>query len=121
MIKVERLLNRAEVYTRFLPIITGYNSEIKDKIIDISHEISKFTKMSEDLTRNRFPIICNISLDLFIQFEDIVSYFDNLSYNYQKNPILSSIADICAGIMAFCAISIYIIAREFGCAWAPNI
>ncbi len=121
LIKVESLLNRVEVYSNLLLVLSKNNFELSEFSEKLSNEISTLIGMFEKLTEDRFPIICNISLGLFKQFENLVFYFDNLAYYYQKNPVLSSIADICAGIMDFFAISIYFIAREFGCEWAPDI
>jgi hypothetical protein len=61
LIRVERLLDRVEVYSKLLLVLSRHNPELREISEELSKDISKLTRMLEELTEESYlPIICTI-------------------------------------------------------------
>ena len=104
LIKVERLLNRVEVYSKLLLVLSRCNPEIQEEIEELLDIIN-----SDSLWD--FPIICDILESIGNQIQDMLDYLNDLISKFQDNPIILSI------ITAFYYLVEYIDVLEYGLYW----
>ncbi len=83
LIRLEKQLNRLEVYTKLLLVLSRYNPELREISEELSNEI---TILKEELTDDPpFPILCKIFWGLYrgltpivILIQTLYEYFPNL-------------------------------------------
>jgi hypothetical protein len=77
LVKVERLLNKVEVYCKSLLVLSKYNPETKDEIEELSEKIS--TLKEELADKAPFKVIC-LTLDVIYNIsKGICVFFDELA------------------------------------------
>ena len=113
---LEKQLNRLEVYTKLLLVLSKYNPEIKDEIEELSYEI---TTIREDLTDYpSFRPICEILEVLIIRLANITIYFLNvISENPNGRIIEFYIALIGATITGALGTAIFALGALLYCDW----
>ena len=75
LVKVERLLDRVEVYSKLLLVLSKYNPEIQEEIEELLDLINPDSLWD-------FPIICNILNGTLKKLVDIFDFFDNFFINW---------------------------------------
>jgi hypothetical protein len=106
MVKVERLLDRVEVYSKLLLVLSRNNPELRG----ISERLSKRISTFDDA-----PIICAIIESIFhslgFMLEPLYEYINNFNGSEIIKQILISIAVVYAGILS----PIWAVGEIFGC------
>ncbi len=117
LVILERQLNRLEVYTKLLLVLSKYNPELKEISEKLSNEISTLNEMFEELTNDRFPIICD-NLEKIVYFIDgYAGYLVFLLDIYQDYPIIYNIILLMVAPLVTIEMSFTILAFIFQCSW----
>jgi hypothetical protein len=117
LIKVERLLDRVEVYSKLLLVLSRYNPELKEVSEELSDDI--IFLRNTDLK----DLICNIILNIADKCTELMKYYANLANNYQSQGrlILSfSLAGIALSFDILHLIFYYDIYNAFDCPEIPD-
>ena len=97
LVRLERLLNRVESYTKILSILFKFNPEIIEKTEELTNEITALKEINNalksDYISEDFPIICKILWDIYYQLSEIWFFLYNLTLKYpQIYPFIYPIA-----------------------------
>ena len=112
LIKVERLLNKVEVYSKLLLVLSKYNPEVKDKCEEILQVINSNKQWN-------FPIICDILESILNLISDLIDFIT--SYLLPKiDPIFESIILFLFAPIGFIGLSLVPLGIIFGCDWVPE-
>jgi hypothetical protein len=119
LIRVERLLNRVEVYSKLLSVLGKYNPELREMSEELSDEITTLNDLYEELNLHQssqyIPIVCEIVESIMTSLGNILIPVYELINRFYGNEIirniLISISLVLAGIglpfmmfyEAFCA------------------
>ena len=96
LIRVERLLNRVEVYSKLLLVLSRYNPKLREISGELYYEIS-FLK--EEFTNDRYPLICNVLETIVNILDAIFTPFWQWAYWTDPNTLEGKIADLCWSIL----------------------
>ena len=114
LVKVERLLNKAEVYSKFLSVLSKYNPETKDEIGKLSDKISTLKEELADETA--LPTICFILERIYEISKDVYLFFEELIYSFTSYFSLALIlASMCLGITNLIKFNIFFIGQLLSC------
>ncbi len=100
LVRLERQLNRLEVYTKLFLVLLRHNPELREINEEISYRISTINGMFKELSDEPFPIICEISENIYLQLFKKFQYYYNLSETLPKFSIQY--------ILVLCIIQIYV-------------
>jgi hypothetical protein len=84
LIRLERLLNRGEVYSKLLLVLSRYNPEIKEKCEELLDVINSDRPWD-------FPIICIILESTWNQLLDLGKIISDIITKSKDNPIFNGI------------------------------
>jgi hypothetical protein len=113
LIHVERLLDKVEVYSKLLLVMSRQNPEIRELNEDLSNMISPLNTL--DLN----DLICNILWEIGSVLGHQVEYIEELLERYNDNPIIYKLIYSYYMILNIEAFVYYYLIFMFGCYWNP--
>ncbi len=105
LVRLERQLNRLEVYSKLLLVLSSYNSELRE----ISEELYDLINSDSPWI---FPIICGILLKILTKFDKMMEYLWELWLVY-GNVIAMRISSI----LSYVSIILYTKGGDLNCDW----
>ncbi len=86
LVVLERQLNRLEVYSKGLLVLSKYNSKLKEECEELSNEI---TILKEELTDDPpFPLLCEKLENIILNMDKIWVSFYELGYSLEQYPLI---------------------------------
>ena len=95
LVKVERLLNRVEVYSKLLLVLSRHNPELRELSEELSSEILPLINMFNEL-KSSFSILstiilCALLFSLLMTVGYFMVKFDELLYKFEPDTLLFEI------------------------------
>ena len=97
LIRVERLLDKVEVYSKLLSVLSKYNSELKEMSEELSNQLSNINKLYDEfntdiLQQGTHPIcIILVPLYIIVLVNSVYLYHLGLEFYYSNHPLLGII------------------------------
>jgi hypothetical protein len=95
LIRVERLLDRVEVYSKLLLVLSRYNPELKEISDELSNGIST---LKGEIANDNYPIICEILYNILYRIEERDESFDDWIESTREYSLEWYIATSCSSI-----------------------
>ena len=114
LILVERLLDRVEVYSKLLLVLSRYNPELKEISEELVDEIPKLKNLNDD-----FPIICFLLLYLCMIAVIICEYLGHIANIFPENSTLYKMLYNLSMFFWNIALQLAKIYADLDCPWDP--
>jgi hypothetical protein len=86
LVRVERLLNRVEVYSKLLLVLSKFNPEIKEEYEGLSKRISTLSSL-----KLGYENICNILIGIGIIILGTAGILEQLLYSLSQTPLANGL------------------------------
>jgi len=114
LVKVDRLLNKVEVYSKLFLVLSKYTPEIKEEIEELSDKISTLKEELADETT--LPTICVILEVIHEILKGLYCFFEELAYAIEPRFYIASLlASICSETVQIIKFNIFFIGHLLSC------
>jgi hypothetical protein len=119
LVKVKQLINRVEVYSKLLMVLSNYNPEIKDECEEISDKISTLdgllVRLKPDSPLNNNFTICIILYMIVWVIVQIMLIFDKIAT--ESDGLIEVIADSIKNFLGLPLFLFMLTYHYFDCPW----
>ena len=122
LVRLERLLDRLEVSTKILLLLSKHNPEIAEKCQEMFDRITTITDKYEELKPKAplddYPIICAILESIFLPVQQIGRRLSDLGIYYYEYPMIRTIIQLMLVPLGVYCWNVIKLGLLYECEWA---